>query len=249
MTERGVLLIVTGASRGLGQAIARAFVERTPKIAAVHLIARSSLRETADSLPAVPTFCHSMDLGDMTTLDANLTTLIDSIDDESYDRAVLIHNAGSLGFVGPALDTPSLHEVQQTLDLNLTSFLWMTRRLVSALHRNNNLTIVHISSLTAVQPLPTMALYTAGKAARDSYMQCLALECPSLRVLNYAPGPLQTSMANELLSNPQLDVTLQRQFQNALLDPVDSARVLVDLLEEDTFESGAHIDYFDVVQS
>lgn len=112
-----------------------------------------------------------------------------------------------------------------------------------------------------------MALYSAGKAARDMYHACLAQEeeeqnrCSgsnrsTFRVLNYAPGPLETDMAEELRANERLDATLQPNFEHDLVDPMDSARALARLVlqeekstEQPCFVSGSHVDYFDLVKT
>jgi sepiapterin reductase len=68
-----------------------------------------------------------------------------------------------------------------------------------------------------------------------------------LKYLNYAPGPLETDMTTQLRSEQHLDVNLKTFFQNTLIDPIDSARVLVRLVLENDFENGQHIDYYDIV--
>ena len=68
----------------------------------------------------------------------------------------------------------------------------------------------------------------------------------TLPPLNYAPGPLETDMAQELRNAADLDKTLQVNFNKPLLKVQDSARKLMRLLKENSYESGAHIDYFDL---
>ena len=141
-------------------------------------------------------------------------------------------------------------------------------------HDNNNnntsLTIVNISSLVAIADFPTFGIYSAGKAARDKYHALIAKEeneerspLPSredtsnptfargrIRTLNYAPGPLETDMVTEIRDNiAHLDASLQDHYRKPQLDPMVSARKLLRLLQQgddDAFESGAHIDYYDL---
>ena len=54
--------------------------------------------------------------------------------------------------------------------------------------------VVNISSLAAVQPVKRWGLYCTGKAGRDMLFKVMAAEDPDIRVLNYAPGPLDTGM-------------------------------------------------------
>jgi hypothetical protein len=84
------------------------------------------------------------------------------------------------------------------------------------------------------------------------YHACLAKEqtdTSCLKYLNYASGPLETTdMTMQLRSEPELDCGLKSFFQNnKLIDPIDSAHVLVRLVLEDAFNSGQHIDYYDIV--
>lgn len=71
----------------------------------------------------------------------------------------------------------------------------------------------------------------------------------SIRLLSYAPGPLETDMVQEIRSSgARLHSSLRPQFaKQPLLDPLESARVLVQLIQDDAFVNGAHVDYYDVV--
>ena len=119
------------------------------------------------------------------------------------------------------------------------------------------ITIVNISSLAAVQAFESWSVYCAGKAARDMYHKVLAEEqkkspCrDNFRVLNYAPGPLDTNMQKEIRENPLVDKPTQEYFvqmkeNNQLVSPDTSADKLVTLLSSGTFDSGAHVDYFEI---
>ena len=82
------------------------------------------------------------------------------------------------------------------------------------------------------------------------YYSCLAKELAEksskIRLLNYAPGPLETDMVDEIRAAPALHDSLKPSYEQKQLNPADSASVLVHLLQKDDFTSGAHIDYFDV---
>jgi sepiapterin reductase len=226
------------------------------------------------------------DLSDLSTLDATLDAILEQCKEvtatatqqekpRSKCRLIFINNAGSLGHVGLCTDTPSLSSFQQSIDLNVTSSLWMSTRVLrwateqskraSTVEDDDqshhvHTTIVNISSLCAIQSMPTMALYSAGKAARDSYHAAMALErsgshdddahgaqqdIAEMRILNYAPGPLETEMTSILRQCDALDATLKPYFQKQLVDPMDSAAVLCRLLRDDTYVNGAHVDYYD----
>jgi sepiapterin reductase len=96
-----------------------------------------------------------------------------------------------------------------------------------------------------------MGIYAAGKSARNHYHATLAKELEgstkNSKVLNYAPGPLDTDMAAAFLSADNLNADLKPNFQQQLVDPDDSASKLVELLAMRDFESGQHIDYYDLI--
>ena len=106
--------------------------------------------------------------------------------------------------------------------------------------------------MVAVQPFPTLALYSAGKAARDAYHVALAKEETWARVLNYAPGPLETDMTEEIRQASELSEDLKPHYAKKLVDPADSARALAKLVlvgDASPFESGSHVDYYDIDHS
>jgi sepiapterin reductase len=89
------------------------------------------------------------------------------------------------------------------------------------------------------------------------FFSSLALESSTIgsktqiiRVLNYAPGPMDTMMQTQI-RNDMPDGDLKTAFvdmhtSHSLVDPFESAKVLCRLLAEDTFESGSHLDYYDL---
>lgn len=84
----------------------------------------------------------------------------------------------------------NMAEVDSYLSLNVSSCLSLTARILQAFPQRPGVrrTVVNISSLCAVQPFCSWALYCMGKAAREMMFRVLAEEEPDLRVLNYAPG-------------------------------------------------------------
>ncbi|NWJ10407.1 SPRE reductase, partial [Crypturellus undulatus] len=161
--------------------------------------------------------------------------------------------AGSLGDVSKTVaDLDDAAEINSYLALNVTSALCITSAALRAFgqRRGARRAVVNVSSLCALKPFRTWALYCGGKAARDMIFQVLALEEPDVRVLSYAPGPLDTDM--QLLARTETgDAEMREHFQGLhargqLIDCDVSARKLLRLLEEDTFPSGAHVDFYDV---
>lgn len=82
----------------------------------------------------------------------------------------------------------------------------------------------------------------------NDYAICDFQENPDVRILQYAPGPLDTDMMGELQNSPQDIVsTMAKEMkeQGALLSVEQTTLKLCEILEKSDFKSGAHIDYFD----
>ncbi|XP_044285459.1 sepiapterin reductase [Varanus komodoensis] len=160
---------------------------------------------------------------------------------------------GSLGDVSKSfLDFTSPAVVNSYLGFNVTSALCLTASLLQAFPAQPGLvrTVVNISSLCALKPFKTWALYCAGKAARDMMFRVLAVEEPDVRVLSYAPGPLDTDM-QAVARTQSGDQELRQAFlhmkqHGQLLDCDVSSEKLLHLLLANTFESGAHVDFYDL---
>ncbi|NXO46848.1 SPRE reductase, partial [Locustella ochotensis] len=135
--------------------------------------------------------CVAADLGCQEGLRRAGAALREELQDPSFGRLLLVNNAGSLGDVSKSfLDLTDLEEINSYFSFNISSALCLTSAALRAFGARPGCgrTVVNISSLCALQPFPSWALYCSGKAARDMLFRVLALEEPELRVLSYAPG-------------------------------------------------------------
>uniref|UniRef100_A0ABM5GKY8 Sepiapterin reductase n=1 Tax=Pogona vitticeps TaxID=103695 RepID=A0ABM5GKY8_9SAUR len=256
-------VIVTGASRGLGRSLAVLLAARLAPGSALLLVARSAgpLGELEGQLraahPGLRVRALPADLASEEGLQrvSRAAAALAPRDPRrpGPERLLLVNNAASLGDVSkPFVDFTSPAEVNTYLAFNVTSALCLTAAVLKAFPAQPGLcrTVVNISSLCALQPFKTWSLYCTGKAARDMMFQVLAVEEPAVRVLNYAPGPLDTEM-QEVARTMSGDQSVREMFldlkqKGQLLDCDVSAQKLLSLLLTDTFESGAHVDFYDL---
>ncbi|XP_037662802.1 sepiapterin reductase [Choloepus didactylus] len=250
--------VLTGASRGFGRALAPLLAPLLSPGSVMVISARNdeALRQLEAELgagrPGLRVVRVSADLGSEAGLQQLLGALRALPRPEGLRRLLLINNAGTLGDVSKGfVNLADPAEVNNYWALNLTSVLCLTSSVLKAFPDSPGLSriVVNISSICALQPFKGWALYCAGKAARNMMFQVLATEEPNVRVLSYAPGPLDTDMqqlARETSVDPDLRKRLQAlKTKGGLVDCRTSAQKLLSLLLKDTFESGAHIDFYD----
>ena len=152
--------------------------------------------------------------------------------EEKVTHVIFINNAGSLGFLNK-VETLELSHIQSAYNLNVTSSTYLTSQVLRKYkpHEDVKIHLVNMSSLAAVQPFSNWSLYCAGKAARDMFFKVIAQEHPdgNIRVLNYAPGPLDTDMQEEIrMSLTYQDKDTQSMFvkmhtDGSLVNPIESA--------------------------
>ncbi|NXP41363.1 SPRE reductase, partial [Leiothrix lutea] len=262
--------VITGASRGFGRSLARLLAPQLGPGSALLLLARSAdaLAELAAELRSGTTGsdtggdpgsselrvqCVPADLGCQEGLRKAGAALRELLQDASFGRLLLVNNAGSLGDVSKSfLDLTDLEEINAYFSFNISSALCLTSSALRAFGARPGCsrTVVNISSLCALEPFPSWALYCSGKAARDMLFRVLAKEEPGVRVLSYAPGPLDTDMqllARSRTADPGLRQQMQSlQEKGQLIHCSVSAQKLLRLLQEDSFPSGAHVDFYDI---
>jgi len=253
--------MVTGASRGLGRAISVAFCKSSllsdsHPLEAV-LLSRSRPDDTVHEMKTarstnLQVHAYSVDLANLTKLETEMNPILKHHtlpSDPSWPghKAILINCAGTTGLIGRR--PSSLKEIQACMDLNVTSKVWLTTRFLELFQESYDTTVVNISSMCAVKPTPTMALYCASSAAREIFHSTIALDNPRTRILNYAPGSCDTDMQTYLRDHESLDSVVQSYCRNlvsngGLVNPHDTADELVRLvLERGTFESGDRVEY------
>eukprot|EP00741_Cyanophora_paradoxa_P012486 tig00020610_g12065.t1 len=255
------LAVITGGSQGFGRAFAAELARAVPATDFA-LLARNAagMRETEAEIkaasPSSAVHIFPIDLGDLSTLEAKYEDVLSKLDPTPYSRAILLNNAGIIGDQVNVRDY-KLATLRANIDLSVTSMTYVTARFLAKFAPlppapARKVVVVHVSSLAALQPFGSWGQYCTGRAARDMLHRAVASEekdaGTSVRTLNYAPGPMDTAMTRAVRES---DVPLQKVFKDMhekgqMVDPYASAKKLVGLVEKDEFESGAHLDYFDV---
>jgi NAD(P)-dependent dehydrogenase (short-subunit alcohol dehydrogenase family) len=220
--------IITGASRGLGLAIARGLADEGWRLV---LDARGApaLRAAADTLPgsvvAVP--------GDITD-PAHRAALVNAAD-ELGGADLLVCNAGILGPSPlPALADYPLDGLREVLEVNVIAPLGLIQWVLPTMRERHG-TIVTITSDAAVEGYEGWGGYGSAKAAVEQASRVLAAEEPEIRVYWVDPGDLRTRMHQEAfpgedISDRPLPETVVPAFLHLVRTRPESGRIrLADL--------------------
>ena len=220
---RGQGVLVTGASRGLGRALAEALARRGARVA---MVAREPglLHDAVATIRSSGGIAHAI-VGDIGSKDA-IHKIAGQAQGLVGEIGIAIHNASTLGPtpLRLLLDT-ECEDLATVLETNLVGPFRLTKVLAGAMALRGSGVIVHVSSDAAVEPYPRWGAYGISKAAQDHLSRILAAELADtgVRVLAVDPGEMDTAMHAAAI--PDADrATLQK--------PVDVAARIVAMIED-----------------
>jgi NAD(P)-dependent dehydrogenase (short-subunit alcohol dehydrogenase family) len=201
----GKVAIITGGSRGIGEAIARTFVAQgarvviaSRKLDGVASVAASIGKEHgADRVRAVA--AHTGKEDECVRLVQEALAAFGKVD-------VLVNNAGTNPYFGPMLGADG-GAWDKTFEVNLKGYFWTAREVARHLAgREAPGSIVNVASVAGLVASPMQGIYSMTKAAVISMTKTLALELgPSkIRVNAIAPGFVDTRLASAVLKNDDL---------------------------------------------
>ena len=236
---------MTGGSRGIGAAIARAFAERGDRVA-VHCRDALAVAEVVrDSLDGDGHVVVRADLA----VPAEVRAMVDAAAAGLDGLDVLVNNAG-IYLDHPVLGT-SYEEWQAawqaTLEVNLigaANVTWCAVRQMTASGRRGG-RIVNVGSRGAFRGEPTHPAYGASKAGLHAFGQSLAVALAphGITVASVAPGFVATDMTTELLATPAGDVIRAQSPFGRVATPDEVAAAVVYLASpEAEWASGAVLD-------
>ena len=192
--------IITGANQGLGETIARAFVQAG---ANVMLCARdeSKLAEVQSKLQDLCTTGQRVEAmrADVSKWD-DVDRLISSALAKFSQIHILVNNAGVYGPKG-RIDDVDWNELVQAIEINLMGSILTAKALLPSFRTHHYGKIIQLSGGGATSPLPFISAYAASKAAIVRFMETLAEEVKTegIDVNSIAPGALNTRLLDEVL--------------------------------------------------
>jgi NAD(P)-dependent dehydrogenase (short-subunit alcohol dehydrogenase family) len=212
--------IVTGASRGIGAAVARTFVGAGAKVV---LASRKidSLQQLAGELgpSAHPFAAH-------TGKEAECIALVREAVRRFGKADVLVNNAGTNPYFGPLLEVENA-AWDKTFEVNLKGYFWAARELARHLvERGAAGAIVNVASVLGLRASPLQGVYGMTKAAVISLTRTLAAELGAarVRVNAIAPGLVDTRLASALVKDEAISkVWLDRTPLGRVAQPEEIA--------------------------
>jgi 3-oxoacyl-[acyl-carrier protein] reductase len=223
-------VIVTGGSRGLGLAMARALAAGGYRVIA---LARNSTDELAAAgRAATESGCGAVeyrrcDLSDL----AQIAPLIKSLRADFGPLYGLVNNAG-LGTSG-LLSSMRDADIQRLIQLNTVSPIVLSKYVVRSMMTQRAGRIINIASIVAATGYSGLSVYSATKASLIGFTRSLAREVGQLGITvnALAPGFIATEMTQELDDSHRQQIS-KRSALKRMADPIDVARSVEFLLGE-----------------
>jgi len=208
MTDRdifsldGRVALVTGASRGIGEAIARLLAAH-----GAHVVLTSRKQESLDEVSAeiaesggraTAVACHG---GDLEQIDA----LYERIGDELGRLDILINNAATNPYFGHILDT-DMAAFDKTLEVNIRGYFYHCVKAGRLMRDAGGGSILNVASINGERPAPMQGVYSISKGAVINMTKAFAKECGEhgIRVNALLPGLTDTKFASALTRNEDM---------------------------------------------
>jgi len=194
--------LITGSSRGLGQAIAHAYVEAG---ASVILCARNE-KQLLETQIQLQKLCNKNQKVIAIQADVSKQDDVKQVIARSLDTFkqihILVNNAGVYGTKG-RIENVNWDKWIHAIEINLFGSILMTRSLLPHFRKNKYGKIIQLSGGGATSPLPFISAYATSKAAIVRFAESISMEVQedNIDVNSIAPGALNTRLLDEILES------------------------------------------------
>lgn len=218
MELRGKRVLITGASRGIGESLAHAFAGAGATVA---LVARTqdSIRALAAELGGT---AHPADLSDP----KQVATLISHVEDEAGPIDVLVNNAGVGGTAAAFTDAPD-ENLRRVTEVNYLAPAELCRQAIPRMLGRGGGHIVNISSIAGCSVFPGLTTYSASKAALSHFTAGLRADLRGLAIGTTLVelGPIPTDMLAETEDYEPTAKSFRRFYRTRLVVDVPREKV------------------------
>lgn len=227
MSIEGKVVVITGASSGIGRATARLLAERG---AFVVLGARSEDALAATAHEIVSAGGKAM----FKVTDVRIRTDIEALVALAIEKTgrldVIVNNAG----IGPLsrLDALCVDDWDAMIDVNLRGTLYGIAAALPVFARQGSGHVINVISTAGIKILPTMGVYAATKNAVRTLTEALRQEAgPNLRVTEVSPGMIATNFGDSI-TDEQAKEAIAKQMGDIAIPPDAIARGILFALEQ-----------------
>ncbi|MDC2866546.1 (S)-benzoin forming benzil reductase [Bacillus sp. BP-3] len=242
-------VIVTGTSRGLGEAIALQLLEQGTKLISISRNQNEQLMKQAQHFNN-PFDFYSFNLQEIHQIESLMEKIFSTIDVTTVSSIHLINNAGMLAPMKP-LERSESEQLIANVHVNLVAPMLLSSAFMKHTKDwNVDKRIINISSGAAQNPYFGWGAYCTTKAGVNMLTKCIALEETDkkypVKVISFAPGVVDTEMQTEIRQTPKEDFIQVERFlslkeNDHLLSPNYVAKAVIDLLETNHFDQGGII--------
>ena len=227
----GKIALVTGASRGIGEGIARLLAAQ-----GAHVIVSSRKQDACEGVAASirdaggkaeAYACHIGEMAQIDKLFADLEAKHGRLD-------ILVNNAATNPHFGHITET-DVGAFQKTVDVNIRGYFFMSSAGARLMAKNGGGSIVNVASVNGVTPGAQQGIYSITKAAVISMTKAFARECApqKVRVNALLPGATDTKFASALFHNPViLEQALSRIPMRRVAEPSEMAGAVLYLASD-----------------
>ena len=245
--------IITGSSRGLGEALAYELLETGNQLFCISRSRNESLIQAAEERNISLTYL-TYDLSQTDGLEGLMERIFKQINLEDAEGLYLVNNAGTVSPIGP-VEKQEGKAITHAVQLNLIAPMLLTSSFIRCGQSFAGVKrVVNISSGAGKHAYFGWSSYCATKAGLDMFTKSVAMEQERedhpVQILSFAPGVVDTQMQAEIRKTKEEDfIHLQRFIDlketGKLLSPGFVAKEIKRLLVSDDFPQGAILDIRD----